>query len=91
MTQSANGKKLVVGEKIKCSIRPEALHEGPGVNQLTGTVQLVEFTGVSINYLVKVGSNVIKVMIINKGNKILSRGDSITLHVPENGIYLIGD
>lgn len=91
MTQSANGKKLVVGEKIKCSIRPEALHEGPGVNQLTGTVQLVEFTGVSINYLVKIGSNLIKVMIINKGNKILSRGDSITLHVPENGIYLIGE
>jgi iron(III) transport system ATP-binding protein len=91
MTQSANGKKLVVGEKIKCSIRPETLHEGPGVNQLTGTVQLVEFTGVSINYLVKIGSNLIKVMIINKGNKILSRGDSITLHVPENGIYLIGE
>lgn len=89
--QTANGKKLEIGEKIKCSIRPEAVFEGPGVNELPGTVQLVEFTGVSINYVVKVGSNIMKVMIINKGNRILNRGDSITLHVPENGIYLIGE
>ena len=40
---------------------------------------------------VKVGSNIMKVMIINKGNEILKRGDSITLHVPEKGIYLIGE
>jgi iron(III) transport system ATP-binding protein len=91
MKQSANGKKLVAGEKIKCSIRPEAVFEGTGTNQLMGTIQLMEFTGVSINYVVKVGSNIMKIMIINKGNEILKRGDSITLHVPENGIYLIGE
>lgn len=91
MANSANDKKLVVGEKIKCSIRPEVIHEGPGFNELTGEIQLVEFTGVSINYIVKVGSNILKVMIINKGNEILHRGDSITLHIPENGIYLIGE
>jgi iron(III) transport system ATP-binding protein len=51
----------------------------------------VEFTGVSINYVIKVGSHIMKVMIINKGNEILQRGDSITLHVPEKGIYLIGE
>lgn len=91
MKLSANGKKLVVGEKIKCSIRPEAIFEGSGMNQLTGTIQFVEFTGVSINYVVQVGSNIMKIMIINKGNQILTRGDSITLHVPQNGIYLIGE
>lgn len=91
MTQSANGKKLKVGESIKVSIRPETVYEGTGPNQVTGTVQFVEFTGVSINYVVKVGSNIMKVMIINKGNEILKRGDSITLHVPEKGIYLIGE
>lgn len=67
------------------------MYEGTGPNQVTGTVQFVEFTGVSINYVVKVGSNIMKVMIINKGNEILKRGDSITLHVPEKGIYLIGE
>jgi iron(III) transport system ATP-binding protein len=91
MTQSTNGKKLSAGEKIRVSIRPEAVYEGTGPNQVTGTIQLVEFTGVSINYVVKVGSNIMKVMIINKGNEILKRGDSITLHIPEKGIYLIGE
>lgn len=91
MKLSANEKSLVLGEKIKCSIRPEAIFEGSGTNQLTGTIQFVEFTGVSINYVVQVGSNIIKIMLINKGNQILSRGDSITLHVPQNGIYLIGE
>ena len=91
MTQSANGKNLAPGEHIKVSIRPEAVFEGTGHNQLTGTIQFVEFTGVSINYVIKVGSNIMKVMIINKGNEILKRGDSITLHVPEKGIYLIGE
>lgn len=91
MDNSANNKKLQVGEKIKCSIRPEVIHEGDGVNKIVGEIHLVEFTGVSINYVVKVGSHIIKVMIINKGNKILNRGDSIILHIPENGIYLIGE
>jgi iron(III) transport system ATP-binding protein len=91
MNQSANGKKLAVGETIKVSIRPEAVFEGTGPNQLTGTIQFVEFTGVSINYVIQVGSHIMKVMIINKGNEILQRGDFITLHVPEKGIYLIGE
>lgn len=91
MKNSAKEKELVIGEKVKCSIRPEGAFEGAGTNQVTGTIQLVEFTGVSINYVVKVGTNIMKVMIINKGNKIHKRGDSITLRIPENGIYLIGE
>lgn len=88
---SADKPKLEVGKKVKLSIRPEAIFEGQGPNQLHGTIQLVEFTGVSINYLVKVGSATLKVMIINKGNQILNRGDSISLYVPEKGVYFINE
>ncbi|MET3696860.1 iron(III) transport system ATP-binding protein [Bacillus oleivorans] len=79
------------GNKIKLSIRPEVIVQGDGTNSVTGEIQLVEFTGVSINYIVKVASEMIKVMIINKGEKILDRGDSITLRIPEHGIYFIGE
>lgn len=91
MKKSANGTNLVVGQRIKVSIRPETVFEGAGPNQLKGTIQLVEFTGFSINYVVKIGSNILKVMIINKGNQILNRGDEISLHIPVQGIHLISD
>ncbi|MBD1383410.1 ABC transporter ATP-binding protein [Metabacillus arenae] len=80
-----------MGETIKLSIRPETVAEGEGPNQFTAEVQFVEFTGVSINYIVKVGETFFKVMIVNKGNKVLERGDQITLHIPERSIYFIGE
>lgn len=84
----ANMKK---GNKIKLSIRPEVILEGEGPNSIQGVVQLVEFTGVSVNYIVNVEPFILKVMIINKGINILERGESITLNIPKNGIYFIGE
>lgn len=79
------------GEPIKLSIRPEALAEGPGPNQFSAEVQFVEFTGVTINYIVKANETTFKVMVVNKGNKVLSRGEKIMLHIPERSIYFVGE
>lgn len=79
------------GESIKLSIRPEAFTEGEGPNQFNAEVQFVEFTGVTINYIVKVNETSLKIMVVNKGNKVLSRGEKITLHIPDRSIYFIGE
>ncbi len=76
---------------ILLSIRPEAVREGEGTNTLTGTILLSEFTGVNINYLVKTGDHELDVMFVNTGSEVLNRGDSITLHVPEKGIYFLSE
>lgn len=82
---------FLTGEPVKLSIRPEALAEGPGPNQFEAEVQFVEFTGVTINYIVKAKETTFKVMVVNKGNKVMSRGDLITLHISEGSIYFIGE
>ena len=78
-------------DKVLLSIRPEMIRAGEGANTLTGIIQLSEFTGVSINYLVKIGEHELNVMIVNAGTKVLERGDAITLHIPENGIYFMSE
>lgn len=78
-------------ESVLLSIRPEMIHAGEGANTLTGIIQLSEFTGVSINYIVKVGDHELNVMIVNARTKVLERGDTITLHVPESGIYFMSE
>jgi iron(III) transport system ATP-binding protein len=79
------------GKKIFLSIRPEVIEPGEGPNSFQGTVQFTEFSGVSINYLVKTAKHEWKVMVINTGSAIPSIGDRITLHIPENGIYFVED
>lgn len=91
MSQSSPDTTFEVGKKVKLAIRSEAIYEGNGPNQVLGEVQMVEFTGVSINYVVRVGTTAMKVMIINKGNQLHDRGDSLTLHIPEQGIYFISE
>lgn len=79
------------GQSIKLSIRPEMIEEGEGPNAFTAQVRFVEFTGVSINYIVLVGETMLKVMIVNKGNSVRERGDTIRLHVQEHSLYFIGE
>jgi len=88
---AAPNTNFTLGKIIKLSIRPEIILEGDGPNKMTGEIQLVEFSGVSINYIVKVGPNEISLMIINKGSNILQRGENLTFHIPENGIYFLGE
>lgn len=78
-------------DSVLLSIRPEMINTGEGANTLTGIIQLSEFTGVSINYIVKVGDHELNVMIVNARTKVLERGDTITLHVPESGIYFMSE
>jgi len=85
----APGMELHSGKKVLLSIRPEIIELGEGKNSFEGEIILTEFSGVSINYLVKVGNHDVSVMIINTGSNISQRGDKITLHVPENGIYIL--
>lgn len=90
-SNSAPNLTLRTGEPIKLSIRPEALSEGQGPNQFSAEVQFVEFTGVMINYIVKANETIFKVMVVNKGNKVMNRGEKIMLHIPERSIYFIGE
>ena len=70
------------GEKVHVSIRPESILQGEGENTLTGEITFVEFTGLSVNYIVKIPGITLKVMIINTGGKLLQIGDSIQLTYP---------
>ena len=77
------------GKKVLLSIRPEFIEIGEGPNLLNGEIQFSEFTGVNTNYIVRVGNIELNVMNVNKGLNVLSRGDAITLNIPEKGIYFM--
>ena len=79
------------GETIHVSIRPESILQGDGENTLTGEIIFVEFTGLSVNYIVKIPGITLKVMIINTGGKLLRIGDSIQLTIPSRSLYFLGE
>lgn len=83
------GLELKEGKKVLLSIRPEVIQLGEGTNSFQGEIQLTEFSGVSINYIVKAGENEYSVMVTNTGTNISQRGERITLHVPENSLYIM--
>lgn len=80
-----------IGETIYASVRPELIYEGKGENLLTGKIKFVEFTGLSINYMVEVKGHIFKVMIVNNGNELLEIGDQITVHIPYKYLYFLGE
>ncbi|MBY7142842.1 ABC transporter ATP-binding protein [Virgibacillus sp. NKC19-3] len=82
---------ITEGKKVLLSIRPEIIEIDEGLNSVDGKIQMVEFSGVSINYLVKVGNHELNVMIVNSGSNILERDHTITLNIPENGIYFMSE
>lgn len=67
----APGLQVSNGDEIFISIRPEAFESGPGENTVTGIVELIEFTGVSVNYFIKWNDTTLKAMIISRGTAIL--------------------
>ena len=83
--------RLVRGAKVKLLVRPESVMVGDGPNPLTGTVLLAEFKGFGISYLMQAGPLQLKAMSVNVGRGILQRGDEVTVHIPEQGIYFIGE
>lgn len=87
----APGLQISNGDEIYVSIRPEAFESGPGENTVTGIVELIEFTGISVNYFIKWNDTTLKAMIISRGTAILQAGDMIELHIPKQNIYFLGE
>jgi len=85
--------RLEAGETITMSIRPESVQESTvaeGVNIVSGSVEMSEFTGACVNYTTKVGQEQLRSMSINLGRPVKQRGDSIGLHIPKESIYFAG-
>lgn len=87
----ATGVKPAAGSTIYVSIRPEAFEAGPGDNTVKGTIEFVEFTGLSVNYLIRVNGTSLKAMIINGGSDIKTIGDEIELHIPPRNLYFLAE
>lgn len=87
----APGLQASIGDEIHVSVRPEAFESGPGENAITGIVELIEFTGLSVNYFIKWNDTTLKAMIISRGTAILQAGDMIELHIPKQNIYFLGE
>jgi iron(III) transport system ATP-binding protein len=90
-TNASKNANFNIGESIFVSIRPESIYEGGGENELTGVIKFVEFTGLSIHYMVEIKGHIFKVMIINNGNELLEIGDQITVHIPFKYLYFLGE
>ncbi|MFJ7951917.1 ABC transporter ATP-binding protein [Lysinibacillus sp. NPDC096418] len=81
----------IIGDKVFLSIRPESINQGTGDNTLTGKISFVEFTGISVNYIVDCEGFSLKVMIINTYGQIKSIGDNITLNIASESLYFLGE
>lgn len=81
----------MIGDTVFISIRPESINQGTGENTLTGKISFVEFTGVSVNYIVDFVDFSLKVMIINTYGQLKSIGEDITLHIASESLYFLGE
>ena len=87
----AAGLQINTGDEIYVSIRPEAFESGPGDNTITSIIELIEFTGVSVNYFLRWNDTTLKAMIISRERAIMQAGDTIELHIPKQNIYFLGE
>ena len=81
----------MIGDKVFISIRPESIHLGVGDNTLTGKITFVEFTGISVNYIVDFTAFSLKVMIINSYDQIKKLGEDITINIAHDSLYFLGE
>ncbi len=91
LTNSSPLAQMRVGETVHVSIRPESIQLGVGENGLTGTIIFVEFTGMSVHYLVNISGITFKMMSINTGGELLEVGDAIQLNIPPRSLYFLGE
>lgn len=80
-----------VDDTIYVSIRPESFQAGPGDNTIKGSIEFVEFTGLSVNYIVNINGTSLKAMIINGGSTMKEVGEEIELHIPPRNLYFLGE
>ncbi len=81
----------MIGDKVFISVRPESIHLGVGDNTLTGKITFVEFTGISVNYIVDFTAFSLKVMIINSYDQIKKLGEDITINIAHDSLYFLGE
>lgn len=89
--QAAQGVTLQQGDTVYVSIRPEAFENGAGENTITGIVELIEFTGLSIHYIINVNGTTVKAMILSRSTTMKQVGEEITLHIPSENLYFLGE
>lgn len=79
------------GDRVKLALLPEAFQsaEGKNHNVLGGIVELSEFTGMSVNYMVKFGDATLKVSSVGDGDNVKPRGSGISFHLPEASVYVV--
>lgn len=83
--------QIDVGNTVYVSIRPVAFEDGTGDNIIQGEIELIEFTGLSVNYFVKWNNTTLKAMIISRGGEMKQTGDAIELHIPKRNLYFLGE
>ncbi|WP_433595712.1 ABC transporter ATP-binding protein [Lysinibacillus xylanilyticus] len=81
----------MIGDKVFISIRPESINQGTGENTVTGKITFVEFTGISVNYIVECLDFSLKVMIINMNGQLKKIGEDITLNIAQDSLYFLGE
>lgn len=81
----------MIGDKVFISIRPESINLDTGDNTLTGKISFVEFTGISVNYIVDFHEFSLKVMIVNSSDSLKKIGEDITLNIPYDALYFLGE
>lgn len=89
--QSSSTLMHMIGDKVFISIRPESINLGNGDNTLTGKITFVEFTGISVNYIVDFKEFSLKVMIINSNDPLKKIGEDITLNIANDALYFLGE
>lgn len=89
--QSSPSLTHMIGDKVFISIRPESIQLGTGENTLTGKITFVEFTGISVNYIVDFTAFSLKVMLINSYDQIKKIGEDITIHMAQDSLYFLGE
>lgn len=89
--QFASGVTLQAGDTVYVSIRPEAFEANGNENTITGTIELIEFTGLSVNYIIHVKGTTLKAMILSRSMTPKQVGEEITLHIPTENLYFLGE
>jgi len=89
--QSSPALTHMIGDKVFISIRPESINQGTGENTVTGKITFVEFTGISVNYIVECLDFSLKVMIINMNGQLKKIGEDITLNIAQDSLYFLGE
>lgn len=87
----AKGLQAELGDTVYVSIRPESFQSDKGDNTVVGKIRFVEFTGLSVNYVLDVNGTTLKAMIVNADSTLKQVGDNIELHIPPSNLYFLGE